>query len=63
MQSGELGLVEKEDFLYSIPSLQTVSANLGPALLGPFGLSVWADLSSLDMTLCLLFLPLPLLGL
>lgn len=30
MHSAELGLVEKED-LHSIPSLPTVSANLGPA--------------------------------
>lgn len=31
MQSAELGIVEKKDFLHSIPSVQTVSADLGPA--------------------------------
>lgn len=34
MQSGELGLVEKEDFLHS---LQTVHANLGSVLRWPLG--------------------------
>lgn len=59
MQSGEHGLVEKEEFLYSIPSLQTVSAALGPASQWPPAEAPWALCVSWslflrhDLTLCL----------